>query len=139
MQSARGPPTSPSRRDALGFSLFPLKGGEGLFARRAQPDRGVVEHGAAARQTGVGAGQQIDPDALLEGVVGPHPLDDNDALLQPVKGAGMDDDIALAVADAHPLAIGDAEPGQRRRMDERRRPSLAGDARGRVVEARVQK
>ena len=98
-----------------------------------------MEHGAAARQTGVGAGQQIDPDALLESVVGPHPLDDNDALLQPVKGAGMDDDITLAVADAHPLAVGDAEPGQRRRMDERRRPSLAGDARGRVVEARVQK
>src|SRR5260370_20208992 len=38
---------------------------------RPQPDRGVVEHGAAAGEAGVGAGQQIDADPLLAGVVRP--------------------------------------------------------------------
>src|SRR5712691_7134704 len=62
---------------------------------RPQPDRSVVKHCAAARQAGIGAGQQIDADALLEGVVRPQPLDDDDAALEPIEGAGMDDEAAL--------------------------------------------
>ena len=106
--------------------------------RRAQPHRGVVEHRAAMRQAGIGAGQQVDADAFLEGRVRPDALDDDDALLQPVEGAGVDDDAALVVADADAVAIGEAEAGQRLGMDQRRRPALAGDAGGRVVEAGVE-
>ena len=84
---------------------------------------------ATLRRPGIGAGQEVDADAFLEGGVRPHPLDDDDALLQPVKGAGMDDDAALVVADADALAVFDAEPGQRLGMNERGRPPLAGDAR----------
>src|SRR5262245_54435666 len=104
----------------------------------AEPHRGVVEHGAAARQTGVGAGHQIDPDPLLESMVGPQPFDNHYTLLQAVKGSRMDDDAAALVADAHALAVAEAEISQRLRMDERRRPSLAGDARRGVVEAGVE-
>jgi hypothetical protein len=34
-----------------------------------------VKHRAAARQTGIGARQQIDPDASLESMIGPRPFD----------------------------------------------------------------
>src|SRR5436190_22466107 len=61
----------------------------------SQPDRGVVEDRTAAGQAGVGAGQQIDADALLEGMVRPQPLDDHDPLLHAGKGAGMYDHAAL--------------------------------------------
>src|SRR5215204_3803537 len=98
-----------------------------MASSRAEPDRGVVEHGAAAGQAGVGAGQEVDADALLEGVVRPQPLDDDDALLQAVEGAGMDDDAALAIADADAAAVGEAERGERLRVEERGRAALAGD------------
>jgi hypothetical protein len=38
---------------------------------RPEPDGGIVEHGAATRQAGIGAGQEVDPDPFLEGVVRP--------------------------------------------------------------------
>src|SRR5262249_52791037 len=73
--------------------------------RLVQPHRGVVEDGAAGRAAGLGAGQGVDADPLLEGVVGPDPLDDDDAALQPVEGLGVDDDAALAIAEADPVAL----------------------------------
>ena len=72
-------------------------------------------------------------------MIGPHPLDNDDAALQPVKGAGMDDDAALAVADAQPVAVGEAETGECCGVEEGSRAALAGDARRGVVKARVQK
>src|SRR6266851_7584343 len=108
-------------------------------SRRPQPDRGVVKHRAAARQSGIGAGQEIDADPLLKGVVWPQPLDDDDATLHPVERAGVDDDTALRIADADALAVGDAERGERDGMDERGRPPFAGDARWHIVKAGVEK
>src|SRR6185503_15053389 len=61
------------------------------LSRRTQPDRSVVEHRAAAGKARIGAGQKVDADALLEGVVWPQPLDDDDARLHPVEPAGVDD------------------------------------------------
>src|SRR5712691_2092725 len=85
---------------------------------RPQPDRSVVKHRAAAGQAGIRAGQQIDADPFLEGVVRPQPLDDDDAALHPARGASMDDDAALLIADADPVASGDAQRGERLGMDE---------------------
>jgi len=58
-----------------------------------------VENRAAARQAGIGAGQQVDPDALLESMVGPQPFDDHHPHLQPVKAARVNDDTAAPVAE----------------------------------------
>src|SRR5689334_1454213 len=38
----------------------------------AEPHRGIAEDGAAARQTGIGARRQVDPNTLLEGMIGPQ-------------------------------------------------------------------
>src|SRR6202022_3330395 len=46
-----------------------------------QPDRGMVKDGAAARETGIGARQHVDPDTLLEGMIGPQPFDDDHPFL----------------------------------------------------------
>src|SRR5271167_3272407 len=73
-------------------------------------------------QSGIGAGQQVDPDTLFERMVGPYALDDYDPPLQPIEGAGVNDNAAAAVADSHPVAIGDPEPGECRGMDQRGRP-----------------
>ena len=64
-----------------------------------------MEDGATARQTGIGARQQIDPDTLLECVIGPQPLDNNNAPLQSVERARTHDDAAAPIADAHAIAI----------------------------------
>src|SRR5215468_4822738 len=72
---------------------------------RLEPDRGVVKDGAAPRQAGIGAGQEIDPDAAFESMVGPNPLDDHDPLLQPVEGLRVEHHIAPGVADAQPVAV----------------------------------
>src|SRR3954451_18595220 len=90
------------------FSISPL--------RRPQPNRSIVKYGAATGQAGVGAGQEVDPDPLREGAVGPQPLDDHDPLLQAVERPRMDHDAAHGVADADAIAVADAEPGQRLRM-----------------------
>ena len=64
-----------------------------------------MKDGAAARQAGIGARQQIDPDTLLESMIGPQPFDDHHPRCNPSKPGGMDDDAAAPVADAHPVAI----------------------------------
>jgi len=46
-----------------------------------------VEDSAAPRQTRIGARQQVDPDTLLECMIGPQPFDYNNAPLQALKGA----------------------------------------------------
>jgi hypothetical protein len=67
-----------------------------------------VENRAATRQTGIGARQQVDPDTLLESVVGPQPFHNHHPRLQSIKAAGVNDDTAAPVPDAQPVAI--AEP-----------------------------
>src|SRR5204863_8470691 len=125
------------RRRPRPSAIFP----EAAYRRcscRFEPDRGVVEHRAAAGEAGIGAGQQVDADALLEGVVRPQPLGDDDARLHALERAGMHDDAALVVADAHAVAVGHAERGDRLGMYHRGRMALASEARWRVVEARIQ-
>src|SRR6202022_1360801 len=102
-------------------------------SRRLEPDRGIVEDRAATRQTGIGARQQIDPDTLLECMIGPQPFDDDHPLLHALKALRMEDQAAAPVADAHLVAIIEPEPRQRLGMDQRRRPALAGEARRRIV------
>ena len=97
-----------------------------------------MEDGAAARQTGIGARQQIDPDASLESMIGPQPFDNHNAPLQPVKAARVNDQAAAPVPDAHPVAVPYTQSGQYVRMNEGDGPALAGDTRRRVVEARVE-
>src|SRR3984893_12100187 len=107
-------------------------------SRWPQPDRGIVKDGAAARQTGIGARQQIDPDTLLECLIGPQTFDDDHPFLHPRSAAGMDDEAALPIAEAHPVAIAETQLPQHLGMDKGGRPTLAGDARWRVVEARIE-
>src|SRR6516165_11241121 len=78
-----------------------------LPSRRAEPDRGIVEDGAATRQTGIGARQQIDPDTLLKCMIGPQPFDNDHPFLHAGKAARVDHEIALPIADAHPVAVGE--------------------------------
>ena len=56
--------------------------------RPPDPDRGVVEHGAAVGVAGLGAGQRVDADAALEVLVRPDPLDDDHAALLARRAAG---------------------------------------------------
>jgi hypothetical protein len=86
-----------------------------------------VENRAATRQTGIGARQQIDPDTLLERVVGPQPFHNHDPRLQPIKAAGVNDDTAAPVPDAHAVAIAQTELGEDRGMDKCRSPSHPAD------------
>src|ERR1051326_1951992 len=104
----------------------------------AQPDRGVVEHRAATGEAGIGAGQQVDADPLLERIVWPQPLGNNDTRLHAIESAGMHDDAALRVADSHTLTVDHAERGERLRMDQRGGAALAREARRGVVKAGVQ-
>src|SRR5271165_1514129 len=106
---------------------------------RAEPYRSIVEHGAAARQTGVGARQQVYPDTLLEGIVGPQAFHDHYPRLQPAKGAGANDDATPPVPDAYSVAIAQPQSRQHVGVHQRGGPALAGYARRRVVKARVEK
>ena len=47
----------------------------------------------------------------------------------PSKAQGMDDDAALAVAEAHPVAVGKTQIGEPQGVDKSRRAALEGDAR----------
>src|ERR1051325_11566016 len=104
----------------------------------AQPDRGVVEHRAATGEAGIGAGQQVDADPLLERIVWPQPLGNDNTRLHAIESTGMHDDAALRVADAHTLTVDHAERGERLRMDQRGGAALAREARRGVVKAGVQ-
>ena len=97
-----------------------------------------MENGAAAGQTWIRTRQQVDPDTLLEGIIGPYPLHDDHSFLHPVKGPRVDDDAAPSVPEAHPVAVAEAEPVQHIRMHEGSRAPLARNARRRVVEGRVE-
>src|SRR5215472_7716126 len=77
-----------------------------------------MEHSAAARESGIGACQQIDSDTLFESIIGPQPLDDHDPRLQTPEGARMHHDAAPLVPDAHTLAVAQTERMQHFGMDE---------------------
>jgi hypothetical protein len=69
-----------------------------------------VEHRAAARQTGIGARQQIDPDASLESMIGPQSFDNHNAPLQPVKAARVNDGALAFSMPATTMLIGTRQP-----------------------------
>jgi hypothetical protein len=71
----------------------------------AEPHRGIAEDGAAARQTGIGARRQVDPNTLLEGMIGPQSFDDHHSFLHPIESASANHDAALAVPDTHPITV----------------------------------
>src|SRR5579862_2726240 len=97
-----------------------------------------MKHGAALGWTGVGAGERVDADTLLEGIVGPDALDHDDARLKTLEETGMQDDAALPVAQADAFAIGDSEPGAIGGMDLEGRPALATPRARRFGETRVE-
>ena len=67
-----------------------------------------MEHRAAAGQTGIGAGQHVDADALLEGVVGPDALRRRRRRAAcPSKARACTTTLPRRVADAQPVAVGE--------------------------------
>jgi hypothetical protein len=74
---------------------------------------------------GIGAGQRVDPDALLEGGVRPDALDDEHARAAARRTAALDHDAPCAVAEPHAVALAEPERGRVVGMDQRGRPALA--------------
>ena len=66
-----------------------------------------MERSAADGVDGVGAGEGVDADAALEGLVGPNAFDHYDARLQPVEQRRVEGKRAATVAEAHTRAVGD--------------------------------
>ena len=66
-----------------------------------------MERSAADGVDGVGAGEGVDADAALEGLVGPDAFDHYDARLQPVEQRRVEGKRAATVAEAHTRAVGD--------------------------------
>src|SRR6516162_7005270 len=71
-------------------------------------------------------------------MIGPQPLDNHHPLLHSIKGPGVDDNAAAPITDAHAVAVAESQSGERQRVYQRRRPTLASDARRCVVEAGVE-
>src|SRR3546814_1284266 len=61
------------------------------------------------RPAGIGAGQEVDAAAFLEGAVWPDALDHHHVRLQAIEEGRADDERALPVAEPHALPVGDAE------------------------------
>src|SRR3954452_1455421 len=98
---ARNSSTVQSRSAASGIERFPLPPRRNgcLVGRRLQPDRRVVEDGAAARQARLGAGQEVDADALLPVAVRPDALDDDRGRVLAGARPGVKQHRALLVAE----------------------------------------
>ncbi len=93
-----------------------------------------MEHSAAVGAAGVGAGQHIDADAFLEGVVGPDSFDDDALTRLSFRHAGTNDDAALRIAETHAFAVGRSQLCEVGGMKSGSGPSLACDTRRRVAE-----
>src|SRR5215469_1638942 len=72
-------------------------------------------------------------------MIGPHAFYDDHPFLHPRSAARTDDEASLPVAEPHPVAITETQLPQHFGMEEGGRPALAGEARRRVVEARIEK
>src|SRR3546814_12412392 len=86
------------------------------------------------RPAGIGAGQEVDAAAFLEGAVWPDALDHHHVRLQAIEEGRADDERALPVAEPHALPVGDAEVGGGGRMDQQRRQIGRASCRERVCQ-----
>src|SRR5689334_15416108 len=108
---ARNSSTVQSRSAASGIERFPLppRRHRRLVGRGLEPHRRVVEHGPAARQARLGAGQEVDADALLPVAVRPDALDHDRGRVLAGARLGVQQHRALLVAEPDRVAVLQAE------------------------------
>src|SRR3954471_16859247 len=123
---ARNSSTVQSRSAASGIERFPLpprrKGR--LVGRGLEPHRRIVENGATARQARLGAGQEVDADALVPVAVRPDALDHDRGRVLAGTRLGVEQHRALLVAEPDRVAVLETELGHGLGVEEGGRPLL---------------
>src|SRR5947209_5958087 len=103
-----------------------VEGVPGTLRRRYDLDRAVVESDATVRRHRIGPDQGIDSDTAGKGAAGPVALDNDDAGLCRVGGAGAHRHAAAPVGQYHQIAVAKAKTGRVRAVDQRTRLALPG-------------
>src|ERR1700730_12539152 len=104
--SVNGPPAAEQGESRWGCLANRLLSCSRHFCRQsANPNSGIVKHGAAHGRRGIVTDQRIDADAALEIRIGPDALYHEHARLQPVEALRMHDHAAPRVTQLDLAAI----------------------------------
>src|SRR5271165_7580733 len=122
-------------RRRLGRGLRPFGGS---FDVSPRPNTHVVKRRAPKWSDAVGAGQRVDAAPVEEVAIVPQALADDDAAGRPRRPPHVQADLAARVAEAHDVALAEAERRHVPGMHERARAALAGERGRGLVEARIE-